>query len=176
MIMRRGQELLLPVKPGFMALTLLLALGLNLLGNMGFWGRAAWAPDVLALVLLFWTVHQPQRVGLGTAFALGLVVDVHAGALLGQHALGYVALVFLGMGIHRRVLWFSVPTQALHVLPLLLADQVLMLLVRALSGSDFPGWPALLAPLLQAALWPLATVLLLWPQRLPPDPDSVRPL
>ena len=89
MIMRRGQQLLLPANPLFIALSLLGALALNMVQNMGLWGRAAWSPDFLALVLVFWSIHQPQRVGIGLAFVFGLLVDVHQGAMLGQHALAY---------------------------------------------------------------------------------------
>jgi rod shape-determining protein MreD len=40
----------------------------------------------------------------------------------------------------------------------------------------FPGWPLLLAPVLEAALWPVINILLLWPQRRAPNPDANRPL
>jgi rod shape-determining protein MreD len=40
----------------------------------------------------------------------------------------------------------------------------------------FPGWGILLAPVFDALLWPLAHLLLLAPQRRPPDPDKTRPL
>ena len=64
-IMRRGQQLLLPANGWFVSGSLILALLLNMVQGMGLWGRAAWTPDVLALVLVFWTVHQPLRVVVG---------------------------------------------------------------------------------------------------------------
>ena len=94
MIMRPGQQLLLPANPLFIWSTLLFALLLNMLQNMGMWGRAAWVPDLLALVLVFWSVHQPLRVGIGTAFVFGIFMDVHQSGLLGQHALAYTVLSF----------------------------------------------------------------------------------
>ena len=118
MIMRQGQQLLLPANPFFIYGTLLVALLLNMLQNIGFWGRAAWVPDLLALVLVFWSVHQPLRVGIGAAFVFGLCLDVHQGGLLGANALAYTVLSFFAITIHRRLLWFSVPSQALQVLPL----------------------------------------------------------
>ncbi len=176
MIMPRGQQLLLPVSPLFIGTSLLTALALNMLLNMGLWGRATWLPDMVALVLLFWTIHQPQRVGVGTAFVLGLIMDVHQSALLGQHALAYTVLSFLAIGIHRRLLWFSVPSQAAQVLPLFAVAHALTLGLRLLAGDDFPGWLMLLAPILEALLWPAVSVLLLLPQRQAPDPDANRPL
>jgi rod shape-determining protein MreD len=176
MIMRPGQQLLLPANPGFIWFSLLAALVFNMLMNMGLFGRAAWVPDLLAVVLVFWSVHQPLRIGVGVAFAFGLAMDVHQGALLGQHALAYTALGFLGISMHRRLLWFSVPNQAVQVLPLFVAAHVLEMLVRLASGGSFPGVLYLLAPVIEAALWPVVSVLLLAPQRRAPNPDDNRPL
>ena len=170
MIMPSGQQLLLPASPLFIASSLLAALLLSMLSQQ------AWIPDVMALTLVFWTIHQPLRVGIGLAFCFGLVMDVQQAGLLGQHALAYTALSFLGIMIHRRVLWFPVPSQALQVLPLMVAAHLLELLVRLLSGTGWPHWSYWLAPLLQALLWPLVSVLLLMPQRRAPDPDATRPL
>ena len=173
MIMARGtDQLLLPVNPFFIALTLLGALLLEMLPG----GRHPAAPDLLALVLVFWNVHQPRRVGVGFAFVFGLVMDVHQGAVLGQHALAYTLLSYLAITVHRRVLWFSLPAQALHVLPVFLAAHAVALVARLAAGGMFPGWTVLLAPVFQAALWPLVVLLLLAPQRRAPDPDKNRPL
>ncbi len=176
MIMRQGQQLLLPANSLFIWVSLLAALALNMLQNMGLWGRAAWVPDVLALVLVFWSVHQPRRVGIGVAFVFGICVDVHQSALLGQHALAYTVLSFLAITIHRRLLWFSVPSQALQVLPLFVTAHLIELLARMIAGGRFPGVSMFAAPLIEAALWPLVSIVLLLPQRRAPDPDANRPL
>lgn len=176
MIMRPGQQLLLPANPLFVWGSLLAALGLNMLQNMGLWGRATWVPDLLALVLVFWTVHQPLRVSIVAAFVFGLLMDVHQGALLGQHAMAYTVLSYLAITIHRRLLWFKVPSQAVQVLPLFAVAHGVELVARMLAGSNFPGLGVFVAPLLEAALWPVASVLLLMPQRRAPDPDAHRPL
>lgn len=130
MIMRPGQQLLLPANPLFIWGSLLGAFGLNLLFNIALWGRVAWAPDLLALTLVFWGVHQPQRIGIGAAFVFALLIAAHAVALA----------------------------------------------VRLMVGGNFPGFALLLAPLIEALLWPLASLLLLLPQRRAPDPDANRPL
>lgn len=176
MIMRPGYQLLLPARPSFIWASLLVALTLDMLQNMALWGRSAWTPDFLALTLVFWSIHQPLRVGIGTAFVFGILLDVHQGAMLGQHALAYTALCFLAIGIHRRLLWFSVPSQAFQVLPLFAAAHAIELIVRMLSGGAFPGFLILLAPALESLLWPVVSVLLLLPQKKAPDPDANRPL
>lgn len=176
MIMRPGQQLLLPANPLFIWGSLVGAFLLMVLLNVSLWGGAAWAPDLLALALVFWGVHQPQRIGIGAAFVFGLLMDVHQGSVLGQHALAYSVLNFLAIAIHRRLLWFTLTAQALQVLLLLAAAHLVALAVRMMVGGSFPGLSLLLAPVLEALLWPLANVLLLLPQRRAPDPDANRPL
>ena len=172
MIMRSGQQLLLPANPVFIWGSLIAALLLNMLPL----GRVAWMPDLLALVLVFWNVHQPLRVGIGMAFMFGLAMDVHQTSLLGQHALSYTALSFFATLIQRRLLWFKVLSQSVQVMPLFFAAHAVELIIRMLSGGIFPGWILLMAPLLETLLWPVASVLLLVPQRRTPDPDENRPL
>jgi rod shape-determining protein MreD len=172
MIMRPGQQLLLPANPIFIWGSLLLALVVNMLPL----GRAAWTPDWLILVLVFWSVHQPLRVGIGAAFVFGLAMDVHQAALLGQHALAYTALSFFAITIHRRLLWFTVPSQAIQVLPLFALAHAIELAIRMLTGGAYPGWTVLLPPLIEGLLWPVISVLLLAPQRRAPNPDENRPL
>ncbi len=171
-MMPRGSTLLLPVNPVFIWVSLLVALLLNLLP----WGRWAGMPDLLAVVLVFWNVNQPRRVGVGVAFVFGLIIDVHQGALLGQHALAYTLLSFFAITVHRRLLWFPLLSQAAQILPLFVAAHAVSLLVRLVAGAAFPGWSLAIAPLIEAALWPLVSVLLLAPQRRAPDRDKNRPL
>jgi rod shape-determining protein MreD len=172
MIMRPGQPLLLPANPVFIWGSLLAAL----LANTIPFGRTPWMPDFLALVLVFWSVHQPLRVGIVAAFIFGLAMDVNQTSLLGQHALAYTALSYFAITIHRRLLWFSVPSQAVQVLPLFAAAHAIELAIRMLAGGAFPGLLFLLSPLLEALLWPVVSILLLAPQRRAHDPDENRPL
>ncbi|MDO8374406.1 rod shape-determining protein MreD [Polaromonas sp. YR568] len=172
MIMPSGQQLLLPANPVFIWTSLIVALLLDMLPL----GRVPWMPDVLALVLVFWNIHQPQRVGIGLAFMFGLGMDVHQSALLGQHALAYTALSFFATMIHRRLLWFTVPSQALQILPLFAVAHGVEIAIRMMSGGVFPGWLLLLAPLAESLLWPVISVMLLAPQRRAPNPDQNRPL
>jgi rod shape-determining protein MreD len=172
MIMRPGQPLLLPANPVFIWGSLVA----GMLANMLPLGRLPWLPDFLAVVLVFWNVHQPQRIGVVAAFAFGLALDVHQATLLGQHALAYTALSFFAITIHRRLLWFKVPSQALQVLPMFAAAHAIELAIRMRAGGAFPGITVVLAPLLESALWPVVSILLLAPQRRAPDPDANRPL
>lgn len=155
------QHILRPVRIGTIFLSFFAALLLNFLP----WKDLRLVPDFVALVLCFWCIRQPRLVGLGVAWALGLLTDAGNGVLLGQHALAYSLLAFLALWLSRRVLWFGTAQQALHVAALLLVAQGVQLLVRIGAGAAFPGWAVLVGPLLGAVLWPLVSWVLLMPQR-----------
>lgn len=169
---RAKLTLLLPVRRWFIWLSLALALALSLLPL----GRVPWWPDLLSVVLVFWAVQQPERIGLTVAFVLGLLMDVQEGSMLGQHALAYALQVAMAVLLSRRILWGGVWVQALYVLPLFLIGHLALLLTGLAGGGVLPGWALAYAPLIETALWPLATWMLLAPQRRPPDQDDNRPL
>ncbi|MBE0620105.1 MAG: rod shape-determining protein MreD [Burkholderiales bacterium] len=164
------QRILLPAKINFIVLTLALGMLFDLLP----WGKTVGVPDLTAVVLAFWCIHQPRRVGIGIAWTLGLLLDVGNGALLGQHALAYSVLAFLAFAVHRRILWFPPWQQALHLLLLLLSTRLLMLVIRIAAGADFPGWSYFAGSFICAALWPTLSFLLLLPQRQAETADDNR--
>lgn len=157
----RSEQLLRPARVRTIVASFALALFLNFLP----WPDLRMVPDFVALVLAFWCVRQPRLVGLGVAWALGLVVDAGNGVLLGQHALAYSLLAFLSIWLSRRILWFGPVLQAAHVAVVLVVAQTLILLVRLAAGDPFPGWALYVSPLAAAVLWPMVTWLLLLPQR-----------
>lgn len=168
----RRQAILLPVRLSTIAVSLAIALVLNFLP----WSNPAWVPDFVALTLAFWCVRQPRLIGLGAGWLLGLVIDVGNGVLLGQHALAYSLLAFCAVTLSRRILWFPLWGQALHIAALLALAQAVAALVRLAAGADFPGWALAIGPLAGAVLWPLVSVLLLAPQRRPAEVDDTRPI
>lgn len=170
--MSNPNYILLPASPAFIALSLIAAFLLNLMP----WGTWVGVPDFVALVLVFWSIHQPRRVSIGIAFLMGLLMDVHDAALLGENALSYTLLSYFAIMIHRRVLWFPSITQALHVLPLFFVMQVVQMIVQLLIAGKFPGWLYFLESLATAVLWPIAAWVLMAPQRRAVDRDDIRPL
>jgi rod shape-determining protein MreD len=170
--MNQPHYILLPVSPVFIGLSLMLAFILNLMP----WGSWVGVPDFVALVLVFWSIHQPRKVGIGVAFFMGLLMDVHNASLLGENALSYTLLSYFAIMIHRRVLWFPLRTQALHVLPLLLIMQTVQAAVRWMVSAKMPGWAYFIGSFTSTALWPVVTILLLAPQRRAVDRDETRPI
>lgn len=167
-----GRRILLPAKPGFIVGSIAAAFALNLLP----WQDVRGMPDLLAITIAFWCVHQPRRVGIGVAWTLGLIMDAAYGTLFGQYALAYAALAYGAHTLHRRILRFPLWQQALHILVLLLAAQGLMLAVRLVAGGTYPGAEYFVGSVVGAALWPVATFVLLAPQRRTAEVDQTRPI
>ena len=167
-----SSRILLPVRPWFIVFSVFVALLLNFLPTSAW----PWMPDWVALVLIFWSSREPRRVGMGVAFLLGLIMDVADASLLGQHALAYVAVSYTAAAISRRLLWFPLAQQALHVLPLLLIVQGIQFVVRAMPGIVLPGLSYFVGPFVGAALWVPLTFALLLPQYRPVDHDENRPI
>lgn len=170
--MNRPHYILLPASSLFISISLLCAFLLNLLP----WGHWDAIPDFVALVLIFWSIHQPRKVGIGIAFMMGLLMDVHDATLLGENALSYTLLSYFAIMIHRRVVWFDVGIQALHVLPLLLLMQAVQLVIRLMVTGTTPGWLYFSESLVTTALWPIVTWILLAPQRRAVNRDDNRPI
>jgi rod shape-determining protein MreD len=168
----RRQQILRPVRLSTIVVSFTAALLLNFLP----WHNVALVPDFVALTLAFWCVRQPQLIGLGVGWLLGLLTDVGNGVLLGQHALSYSVLAFCAMTLSRRILWFGLWGQTLHVVALLLLAQAVGTVVRLAAGAEFPGWAIAIGPLGGALLWPLVSLLLLAPQRRPHEVDETRPI
>jgi len=159
----RPEEILLPVQPWFVVLTLLIGLILNIVPASGL--AQTLKPDFLALVLLYWCIREPRMISVGIAWCLGLVMDVADATVFGQHALAYAVLAYAAEYFRRRVLRFPLWQQAAQVAVLLLICSALVLLVRLVGGAPLPRWTYVVGPLVGALLWPVVTVLLQSPQR-----------
>ena len=159
----RPEDILLPPKLWFVVLTLFAAFAANLLPRSGL--ALAVRPDFFALVLLYWAIHQPRWIGVGAGWLCGLLTDVVEANLFGQHALAYAILAFSAEYFHRRVLRFPLWQQSLHVFALLVFTQIVVLILRLMSGAAPPNPVFLLSTVTSVLLWPALSAFLQWPQR-----------
>lgn len=156
-LLPKDQEFLLPASNTFILLSLLAALLLNWLPWQGVW--LALRPDFVALVVLYWCIHKPYRVGIGIAWLVGILADVANASLFGQHALAYAVLAFGGIVLHRRVQMFDLRQQTMQVFPvLLLAYAVYATVHWQLHG--YVAWEYFAGSVTSALLWAPLTVLL----------------
>ncbi|HEY5763267.1 MAG TPA: rod shape-determining protein MreD [Rhodocyclaceae bacterium] len=167
-----GSRILLPARGWFIALSIAIGFVLDLLPM----GYSPTLPDFSALILCFWAIREPRRVGMGIALILGIFADVAAGSVMGQHALAYVALAYLCGTVSRRVVWFDLVSQAAHVWVLLLIATCIRIASGLVGGGEFPGWAFLIGPLIGAVLWIPMNYLLLLPQYQPIERDDNRPI
>ena len=150
----------LPAGPGLIFASLVAAYLFNSMPWAG-WALLA-RPDLLLVVIVYWTIHQPRSVGQGLAFALGLAMDVGDSMLLGQHALAYVVAAYGAQVLRVRVLAFPILEQTLHVLGLFAGATLVIVLLNLLLGAEFPGLATALSPLFAALAWgPLGWIIYL---------------
>jgi len=148
----------LPASVGLVFASLVAAYLFSVLPWSGRWLLAR--PDLVLLVLLFWTMHEPRSVGQGIAFAMGLLVDVGDSMLLGEHAFAYVLAVYGAQVLRVRIVSFRLGEQTLHVLGLFIVASCATLLLNLLLGADFPGFTFFVSPALTALAWaPVSWVL-----------------
>ena len=117
-------------------------------------------PYWLALVLAYWILEEPDKIGVGVAFALGLVADLAFGGLLGEQAMRLVILAFILDRFRPRMRFFPLSQQAVAIGGLLLNDRVVSLVIHLVLGAVQLPWTYWVSPLLGMLLWaPLYLVL-----------------
>jgi rod shape-determining protein MreD len=112
-------------------------------------------PDWVALVLVYWCIATPQRVGVGVGWISGLLQDAVQSSLLGQHALAYAALAYLTLKLHQRFRVFPLWQQALSIMLLLLLTRLVVLWSNSFVGRPLLVMDYWLGALTGAARWPL---------------------
>lgn len=117
-------------------------------------------PDMVAVVLVFWNAFLPAKVGLLIAWILGLVMDVHNGSLLGQHALAYSILSYGAISLHRRLLWYSTISQTIQIIPLFAASMLTVSLIRFIADGGVAPWWYFSRPIFDGLAWILVSWIL----------------
>jgi len=111
-------------------------------------------PMWLALLLAFWTLNLPHKIGMTTAFVLGLAEDVLYGTLLGQNALVLTLITFLVMTLQQRLRMFPMWQQCLVILVIFGLAQLVQLWLSALTGNRLPTLALIWSAVISALLWP----------------------
>jgi rod shape-determining protein MreD len=117
-------------------------------------------PQWVTLALIYWCMALPQRVGVGSAWTLGIFTDVLTGTLLGQHALSLSVTAFLAVRLHRRIRIFPLWQQSLSVLVLLLVERLLSLWIIGATGRPTPSLWYWMPTLVSTLLWPWVYIVL----------------
>ncbi|HEY0962778.1 MAG TPA: rod shape-determining protein MreD [Pseudomonadales bacterium] len=148
----------------FIALTILIA---GMLGVMPLpeW-LEVWRPEWIALVLVYWVIALPHRVGLFTAWFVGLFIDVLEGSLLGLNAIVLTLIAYVALSLYQRLRMFTPLQQSTTILMLIGVTQLLIFWVLTATGQNTPQNLIFVVSALSSALvWPLIFVLLRFGRR-----------
>jgi len=97
-------------------------------------------PDFTLLVLIYWLIRAPNLCNIGTAWVVGLFVDLATGGIFGQNAWAYAVSAFFTILYQRRLVLFNGLQQFFYVLIALIIAQIVLLILRTFSSVPFTGW------------------------------------
>lgn len=110
-------------------------------------------PLWLFLVIAFWTLEAPERVGLGVAFVFGLLMDLLVGTVLGEYALRLVVFTFLLGRFRARFNFYPGWQQALVIAALLVNDRIVAAVVHIATHGVAVPWRYWGTVVVTAVLW-----------------------
>jgi len=117
-------------------------------------------PEWLALVLVYWTIALPHRVGIYTGLVLGLLLDVLEGAVMGQNAFSLVIVATLAQILYQRMRVTNLWQQAAMIFLLVGINQLICQWIQNLQGVAAQTPLFLLPALTSALMWPVVLQLL----------------
>jgi rod shape-determining protein MreD len=145
-----------PTKLQSIYLSLLLAFICILLPWAGF--SLKLRPDFLLLVIIFWLIRAPNFCNIGTAWFVGLFMDLATGGTFGQYALAYTVTAFFAVMYQRRLVLYSGTQQLFYVFLLLIISQITLLILKIFGGAQFSGWIYFLPSVTGVLLWRIAVL------------------
>ncbi len=137
-------------------LSLILALILLLLPWSGF--ALTVRPDFMLLLIIFWLIRAPNLCNVGTAWFVGLFVDLATGGVFGQYALAYTITAFFAVTYQKRLVLFNRTQQLFYVFLLLFISQIILLIIKTFAGGQLIGWTYFIPSLIGVLLWLIAGI------------------
>jgi rod shape-determining protein MreD len=140
------------------ALTLLIGFILTIM-PLPEWA-SSYRPQWVALILIYWCMAMPERIGVGISWSTGFLLDVLTGTLLGQHALGFSVIAYIMLKLHLRVRVMPLRQQVFTIFILLLVERLLALWSTGAAGYPTPSLLYWITPLISTLLWPWVFIVL----------------
>ena len=134
----------------WLSFTLALLFSLIALPGWGAWLR----PDFVALLVIYWAMMTPERFGLRSAWAVGIVVDIIQGNLLGLHALSFSVLAYLVLTLHQRLRLFPILQQSVCILFLIALEALIVVWIEGITGHPPQDLGYLLSIAMSMFAWP----------------------
>jgi rod shape-determining protein MreD len=111
-------------------------------------------PPWLTMAVIYWAMMWPRLCGVGTAFVIGLLLDVLQGSLLGQHALALSLVCFITLKLHLQIRIFPLWQMTMTVFALLAIDTFIVFWVDGIVDVPTQGLARWTQILVGAVLWP----------------------
>lgn len=119
-----------------------------------------WNPDWVLLTLMYWSVAIPDRVGIFSAWTVGILTDELTGQLFGQHALTYSLIIYACLKLHKRLRRYPLLQQGAFIFVCLLFSQLLFFFLKNIQHS-LPMTNDFWLPIISGTVcWPLVFKLL----------------
>lgn len=148
------------LNPRYLVIHLSLIVGLVLtILPLPDWAQS-YRPNWVALILIYWSMALPKKVGLWFALIVGLFIDSLQGTLLGQHALSLVIIMYLNLNLYQRIRVLSLPHQSLYVFSLLFISQLIVAWIEGIMGRSTSLESFVGAPLVGMLIWPWVFIVL----------------
>lgn len=118
-------------------------------------GLMLWRPEWVALMLFYWVLQAPGRVGLGLAWSVGLLLDVLEGTLLGLNALSLSVVAYLILTMHQRIKMFPILQQSFTVFLIIGINLMLGHWIKSVTGYRPADLSFLYPAVTSALIWPI---------------------
>ncbi|MDH4047620.1 MAG: rod shape-determining protein MreD [Gammaproteobacteria bacterium] len=116
-------------------------------------------PDWVALTLIYWAMTLPRSYSVGTAWVVGIVLDIAHGTLLGQYALAMCFMIYVTAKFHLQLRVFPLSQMTATVFALLSLYQFLLFWINGVAGLHTEAVSYWGPVLTGTALWPLLSTI-----------------
>lgn len=117
-------------------------------------------PEWVIMILIYWVMALPERIGLFSAAAVGLGLDLIKGSPLGLNVISLLVISYLTLLLYKRLRMFPLVQQAVMIMVLVGINQLLFNWVHGLLGTRNDNLIFLLPAVMSGLFWPWLFVLL----------------
>ncbi len=116
-------------------------------------------PEWLALILIYWLLRYPEKIGMSCAVVFGAVMDLITGTPLGVYILAFSVTAYLVLNMHKRLKMFPIVQQCAVVFVLISTQLMMVSFINNLLIGTSTNLSFLWIALISAILWPLILIL-----------------
>ncbi|WP_392566108.1 rod shape-determining protein MreD [Utexia brackfieldae] len=113
-------------------------------------------PNWLLLILVYWHIALPHRFGIGTAFIIGLILDLLSGSVLGIHTFAFSVVAYLSLFNFQLIRNLALWQQLIVIILLSICYEFCLFIIEILINHSIMISPiSLVSCIVNGVLWPL---------------------